>query len=120
MKIRVVTATEAKNRFGDLIKSAYMGDEHVIVKRDGVPVVAIMPINDYEQFMNQADLPDDLRVEMVASSKGLASAKRMAQFLDSVHTKMPDITEEEAEKDIAEAIQTIRTKRAKKTGRASA
>ena len=44
--VRMVSATEAKNRFGAIIKQAYAGDEHLIVERGGIPVVVIVPIQD--------------------------------------------------------------------------
>ena len=123
MKVRVVTATEAKNRFEDMIKGAYLPEEHLIVKRDGVPVVAIVPIADYERLVNREELPAELRDEMAASSRGSAAGARLTRlldFLEEVHEHMPDVSEEEAERDIAEAIRAVRSERAKKTGRKSA
>ena len=57
MKIATISATEAKNRFGDVIRRAYRGQEHIIVERGGIPVVAILPISDYEQFLTK-EQPD--------------------------------------------------------------
>ena len=122
-KIRVIPATEAKNRFGEMIKSAYLRDEHLIVKRDGVPVVAIVPIADYERFINPEDLPASLRAEIASSSKGSTARTKLAsliEFLDSVHASIPAVDEVEAERDILEAIQEVRAKRAKRSGRISA
>src|SRR4051812_3041845 len=119
MKVRVVTATEAKNRFGDMIKGAYLRQEHLIVKRDGVPVVAIVPIADYERLVNPDELPAELRDEMAASSRGSVAGVRLSRlldFLEDVHEHMPDVSEAEAERDIAEAIRAVRAERAKKAG----
>ena len=63
--VRTVTATEAQNRFGALIKHAYADAEHVIVERGGIPVVAIVPMQDYERLVAAAHLPD----EVTSSSK---------------------------------------------------
>ena len=57
MKIATISATEAKNRFGDMIRRAYRGQEHIIVERGGIPVVVILPISDYEQFLTK-EQPD--------------------------------------------------------------
>lgn len=43
--IRHVTATRAKNNFGELIKRIYTRRECVIVEKGGIPVVAIVPIS---------------------------------------------------------------------------
>jgi prevent-host-death family protein len=123
VKVRVVTATEAKNRFGDMIKGAYLREEHLIVKRDGVPVVAIVPIGDYERLVSGEELPAELRDEMAASSRGSVAGVRLSRlldFLEEVHGHMPDVSEEEAERDIAEAIRVVRAERAKRAGRKSA
>ncbi len=108
--IKVVTATEAKNRFGELIKGAYLREEHLIVKRDGIPVVAIVPMADYERLVNAEDLPADLADEIASSSKAMHARSQLAAFLDQVHDKIPDVPEEEVERDIAEAVQAVRAK----------
>ena len=39
-----ITATRAKNNFGELIRRVYTTGEQVIVEKDGLPVVMISPI----------------------------------------------------------------------------
>lgn len=43
----VISATEAKNHFGEVIRRAYRDGETFIVERDGLPVVVIMPVQEY-------------------------------------------------------------------------
>ena len=45
-----VSSTEAQTHFGALIRRVYKDGEHIIVERDGLPVVVIMPIADYREF----------------------------------------------------------------------
>lgn len=40
----VISATEAKNRFGEIIRRAYRDGETFIVERGGLPVVMIVPV----------------------------------------------------------------------------
>ncbi|MDQ5826306.1 MAG: type II toxin-antitoxin system Phd/YefM family antitoxin [Chloroflexota bacterium] len=108
--IRVVTATEAKNRFGDIIRGAYLREEHLIVKRDGVPVVAIVPMSDYERLLDTEDLPSDIADEVVASVKEVKARARLAEFLHSAQQALPPVPEAEADRDIAEAIKAVRAK----------
>jgi len=42
-----VTATEAQTHFGALIRRVYKNGEHLIVERDGLPVVVIIPVGEY-------------------------------------------------------------------------
>ncbi len=121
--IRVVTATEAKNRFGDIIKSAYLREEHLIITRDKIPVVAIVPILEYQRAFPAQDFSVQPSQEVYAANgqslenegEEVRSAAERARawsdflaFLDSVHQHMPDVSEEEVERDIAEAIQAVR------------
>ncbi|MFC1960023.1 type II toxin-antitoxin system Phd/YefM family antitoxin [Chloroflexota bacterium] len=43
-----VTATEAKTHFGAIVRCVYKNGEHLIVERDGLPVVIILPVTDYD------------------------------------------------------------------------
>ena len=48
---RTLSATEARAHFGQVIQSAYEENEHVIVERDGVPVIAVLPISEYHRLI---------------------------------------------------------------------
>ena len=48
-----ITATEAKNRFGEVIRRVYRDGETLIVERGGLPVMAIMPVQEYQSQMNK-------------------------------------------------------------------
>jgi prevent-host-death family protein len=108
--VRVVTATEAKNRFGDLIRGAYLREEHLIVKRDGIPVVAIVPMTDYERLVNPADLPDDVSDDVQASIKAVRARARLLDILDEASQELPEVSEEEVETDVTGAIHLSRSR----------
>ena len=107
--IKVVTATEAKNRFGELIKQVYLGEEHLIVKRGDIPVVAIVSIADYEHFISPQDLPGEIARTVATGTEEERASRRLLAFLDQIHRKLPDVPEEEAEQEIQEAVQAVRT-----------
>jgi len=107
-RIRMVTATEAKNRFGKIIKRAYSNDEHVVVKKSGIPVVVIVPIQDYEQLVRQDELPSEAVAEISQSSQAAASRARLRSFLAKTSLQMPDVTEAEVEQEIQEAVEVVR------------
>lgn len=44
---RIITATEARNHFGEAIRRAYENGEDQIVTRSGLPIAAIISINKY-------------------------------------------------------------------------
>ena len=50
-----IPATTAHRQFGDLIKRAFSGKEHFIVEKDGLPVVAIISMTEYEELMQERE-----------------------------------------------------------------
>lgn len=79
--IRVVSATEAKNRFGEMIRHAYQDAAHLIIQRDGIPVVAILPMADYERWRTpQTATAEDQATSQAALSPlvGLSEAELRA------------------------------------------
>jgi len=113
MKIARISATEAKNRFGDVIRRAYRSQEHLVVERGGIPVVAIVPISDYEEFLTQGSGKETMRVEEEISNASAQNqaGNRLMEFLEEMNAQMPDVPEEEAKKDIEEAIAAVRAEK---------
>jgi prevent-host-death family protein len=105
--VRIVNATEAKTRFGEMIKRAYSNDEHLVVKKSGIPVVVIVPIQDYEQLVRQDELPSEAAAEIAQSTQAAASRVRLRSFLAETSLQMPDVAEVEVEQDIQEAVEAI-------------
>jgi prevent-host-death family protein len=84
----VIGAREARRRFADLLGRVGYGGEVAIVERSGKPMVAIIPVEVYEQLV----------------------AEREARFqvLDRIRSKLSDIPEEEVGKDANLAIKGVR------------
>ena len=84
----VVGAREARQRFAELLGRVGYGGEIAIVERSGKPMVAIIPVELYEQLV----------------------AEREARFqvLDRIRSKLPEIPGEEVEKDVSQAIDALR------------
>lgn len=50
-----VTATKAKNNFGELIRHVYTTSKRVIVEKDGIPIVVIGPLTEPDLRKNAQD-----------------------------------------------------------------
>lgn len=72
--IRTITATRAKNRFGELIKRVYTSGEHVIVEKDGLPVVMISPVSGKDLHSQTAQQNS----QQVGKSDRLTGVERLA------------------------------------------
>ncbi len=90
----VIGAREARQRFADLLGRVGYGGEVAIVERSGKPMVALIPIEVYEQLV----------------------AEREARFqvLDRIRSKLPEISEKEVEKDVSQVIDAVRKSAPKK------
>jgi len=77
-------AREARNSFSHLLGSVHYSGQVVIVERSGRPMVAIVPIELYQQMV----------------------AERQARFqvLDRVRSRLPEVPPQQVEQDVAEAI----------------
>ena len=84
----VIGAREARRRFADLLGRVGYGGEVAIVERSGKPMVALIPVEVYEQLV----------------------AEREARFqvLDRIRSKLPAIPEEEVEQDVSRALDLLR------------
>lgn len=106
--VRIVTATEAKNRFGEMLKGAYQRAEHLVVERAGIPVAVIVPIQDYERLVAASETEGDVAPNLEVSSEEARARARLSQFLEEAHQGMPDVPEDEMEEDVQEAIEAVR------------
>lgn len=73
---RTVTATEARVRFGALMRRVVEHGDAVIVERDGKPQIAILPVAEYarlksgqEGYPNWEDLLDRAH-QVIAAERG--------------------------------------------------
>lgn len=114
--VRIVSATEAKNKFGEIIKHAYASDEHLIVEKSGIPVVAIIPMADYQQLVGANAVEPAVAQKVDEASRRAQARRDLAEFLKQLHATMPQVDEdeEEAERFIQQEVDTMRAERAKK------
>jgi prevent-host-death family protein len=83
-----VGARDARDNFSDLMGRVYYSGETVIVNRSGKPMVAMISVEMYERLI----------------------AEREARFavLDRIRQQLPDVSEEEVARDVADALAAAR------------
>lgn len=47
---KFIAATEVRNRLGELLNRVYRQEEQLVVEKLGIPVAAIISMQDYEQY----------------------------------------------------------------------
>lgn len=106
--VKIITATEAKNRFGEMIQNAYLRDEHLIVQRGGIPVVAIVPMQDYERLIANHALPGAVAQSVERGARAADARSRLRAFLAEIHKQLPDLPDTEVDQEIQQAIEAVR------------
>jgi prevent-host-death family protein len=84
-----VGAREARNKFADLLGNVHYGGQVVIVERSGKPMVAVIPVEMYQQV--------------------IAEREMRFQVLDRIRSRVPEFSAEEVAQDVAEAIEAVRS-----------
>ena len=56
---RIVSATEARIRFGEVMREVVESGEPVIVERDGAPHVVVLSIGEYDRLLKTQQCQED-------------------------------------------------------------
>jgi len=51
----VISSTQLQRNIGDTMRRVFRDKQHLIVERDGLPVLVMLPIADYEALKRNAD-----------------------------------------------------------------
>ena len=84
-----VGAREARTRFADLLGNVHYGGQVVIVERSGKPMVAVIPVEMYQQVIAEREI--------------------RFQVLDRIRSRVPEVSAKEVAQDVAEAIEAVRS-----------
>lgn len=93
MKLR-----DAKQHLSQVVNQVAGGESRVVVEKSGLPVVAIIPFEDYRRFKAQ---------EAANVERRQARFERFARFSDA----FSDVSDEELEREWAKAKSEIRAER---------
>ena len=79
--IKHIDAREAHTRFAQLLGQVYDGKQAVIADRSGQPIVAIIPLEEYEQLVSEREarfqILDDIRRKQVFGAAVGACAEQL-------------------------------------------
>ena len=88
MTTRHIADREARTKFSDLMDSVHYGGQAVIIERSGKPMAAVIPIETYQQLIEERET--------------------RSQVLNRAQGQLPDVSPEEVERDLAEAVARTR------------
>jgi prevent-host-death family protein len=56
-----IPSTQVQRKFGEVVRRVYTGQEHFVVEKDGLPVMAIISMQDYEEFLKERERQQHLK-----------------------------------------------------------
>ena len=96
---RTISAMEARQHFGEVLEGVrYRGDE-VVIERAGKPMAVVIPTERYEALEQARD--------------------RVFELMEKNWEHNKNVPSEEIERDIADAVREVRSKRKRERGRAT-
>ncbi len=94
MTENTIPALEARNHLGEIIKRSVVNGDCFIVEKSGIPMVAIINVQDYEEFKQL-----------------MAERENDFEMIERLRSKMPDMAEEEIHKLVNESVAAVRKKK---------
>ena len=94
MEFKTIPALEARTHLGEIMKRSFKNGERFLVEKSGIPMIAIINAREYEEYV-----------------RIMEERQQRFKVVDVIQGKIPDTSSEEIEKDIHEAIQTVRKRR---------
>ena len=89
-----ISTTELHQKLSELLDGVYRNGDRLIVKRADTPLAAIVPIDAYQEMLQQRE--------------------QAFSVLDRIWEKVPGVSEEEAQDDIEQAIAEARAEKTRK------
>lgn len=87
--------TVAKQRLSQVVNEVARGESRIVVEKSGLPVAAIISVEEYRRFKSQ---------EEARRSERKALFERLARFSDAFR----DVSDEDLERELASARAVIR------------
>lgn len=92
--VETMTVSQARQQFSETLNRVYKGEARVIVEKNGIPVAAIVPMADVR-----------------AAEEKEGHRRALLQALKGAQAGFADVSEEEAEREIANALEDIKRER---------
>ncbi|CAG0942858.1 hypothetical protein ANRL1_01103 [Anaerolineae bacterium] len=84
-----ISSTEVQRQFGQVIRRTYLGREHFIVQKDGLPVAAIISMKEYQDFIREREARESRLQEFRQATREMGDeAEQLSLTEDEVEAKV--------------------------------
>ncbi|MCC6167942.1 MAG: type II toxin-antitoxin system Phd/YefM family antitoxin [Caldilineaceae bacterium] len=88
-------STEVQRNFRDVVNRAGSGREHIIVERDGLPVIVMLSVAEYQSLMRERNLRQERRRQLEATARRIGQAIERRGLSEEEVLAQLDQTQEE-------------------------
>src|SRR5215470_2673776 len=64
-----ISSTNAQRQFGEVIRRVHSGEEHVIVQQNGLSLVVMISMSEYDELMKERELREEREKRAVELSR---------------------------------------------------
>jgi prevent-host-death family protein len=89
---KTVSATEARQRWSDIVADAHAGKARYVIERSGLPVAAVVSFQDFERMTQVTERLDE----------------RLAESLSHIRAAFADVPADELDREVAKAVKEAR------------
>lgn len=80
--------TQARINLGALVKRVHLNKEYVILEKDGIPVAGVMPIDEFEDYLELQDPVVRAHIRKSNAEYLAGKSRRAAEFLAELRQKV--------------------------------
>lgn len=89
---QVIKASEARQRWSQILNRVFRDQTRVVVEKSGIPVVAVISTEDFERFKRLEE-----------------QRERNFAILDEIGEKFKNVPAQEIEREVSKALRQVRT-----------
>jgi len=64
-----ISSTTAQRQFGEVLRRAHSGDEHIIVQQNGLSLVVMISKSEYDELMKERELREEREKRVIELSR---------------------------------------------------
>ncbi len=90
--IKTLPITKARINLGAVVKKIHLNKEYVILEKDGIPIVGIMDIDEFEDYLEIQDPKIQMEIRQSYQEHLAGKSRPIEEFfkeLDTRKTKVP-------------------------------
>jgi PHD/YefM family antitoxin component YafN of YafNO toxin-antitoxin module len=101
--VRHLPITKARINLGSVVKQVHLNKEYVVLEKDGIPIAALMDVDEFEDYLELQDPKVKRDIEISRKESSPARAVRLMSFWLSLRPKRKESAASKSEEGVVGA-----------------